>query len=607
MNLRPPDILMKSRIVAPPGFNRWRIPPVAMAIHLCIGSVYSWSIFNPALTKEMGVVTSAAEDWSIRSVVWIFSVAIVFLGLSAAVTGAWLERVGPRLVGVASACLWGVGFIVGGVGVHLHQLWLLYLGYGALGGIGLGMGYVSPVSTLIRWFPDRRGMATGMAIMGFGGGAIIGAPLKEYLIRTFYEAPQFLGPASAVSLITEQGRRFTQMGGEMVEVVVAGAADLPAMIAPEVEGVYVVGTGDTGAAQTFFTLGIVYFLIMFAAAFMFRVPAQGWRPKGWEPRQEAPAQPPSAASGLKGPRASMQGVGWLKRITRRRLRVTREDVHLNESHKTPQFYLLWLILCLNITAGIGIIGIAKTMATDIFGSTLPHIVTPSFAVSYVLMISVFNMGGRFFWASISDYLGRKNTFYCFFGLGTLLYLVIPATAIGVGINPHVVWLLLFTAATMLAFSIYGGGFATIPAYLADVFGTLHVGAIHGRLLTAWSAAGLLGPLLITYLRDFSEKGSINDLASQVDPEAFEALFDAPLSRLQELIATKTVTVGKLMEIAPPGTVDPTPNLYNVTMFIMAGLLALAFLANMAVRPVAERHHLEVTHPELAAERTPTSA
>ena len=594
MNAGPLDILMKSRIVAAPGFNRWRIPPVAIAIHLCIGSVYSWSIFNPALTKELGVVTSAAEDWSIRSVVWIFSVAIVFLGLSATVAGTWLEKVGPRLVGVTAACLWGVGFIIGGVGVHLHQLWLLYLGYGALGGIGLGMGYVSPVSTLIRWFPDRRGMATGMAIMGFGGGAIIGAPLKEYLIRAFYEAPQYLGPTGAVSLITEQGRRFAQMGGEMVEVVLAGAADVPAMILPEAEGVYVVGTGGTGASQTFFALGIAYFLIMVVASFMFRVPAEGWKPEGWEPRLEAAELPPGPASG--------RAVGWSRRLTRRRLRVTREDVHLSESHKTPQFYLLWLILCLNVTAGIGIIGVAKTMATDIFGSTLPHIVTPAFAVSYVLMISLFNMAGRFFWASISDYLGRKNTFYCFFGLGTLLYLIIPATAIGVGINPHVVWLLLFCAATMLAFSIYGGGFATIPAYLADVFGTLHVGAIHGRLLTAWSAAGLIGPFAITYLRDFSEKRAINDLTSLVNPAAFEAHFDAPLSRLQELIAAKTVTVGKLMEIAPQGTVDPTPNLYNVTMFVMAGLLALAFFANMAIRPVAERHLLKETHPELAAER-----
>lgn len=590
---------MKDRIVAPPGFNRWRIPPVSIAIHLGIGSVYSWSIFNPALAKELGVVTSAADDWSIRSVVWIFSVAILFLGLGAAVAGKWLENVGPRLVGVTAACLWGMGFIVGGVGIHFHQLWLLYLGYGVLGGCGLGLGYVSPVSTLIRWFPDRRGMATGMAIMGFGGGAIIGAPLKEFLIKVFYEAPQYLGPSGAVPLITEQGRRFAETGGQLVEVVVAGAADVPAMIVPELDGVYVVGTG---VAQTFFTLGIAYFLIMLIASFFFRVPAEGWRPEGWRPDQEPLTPFPGAAAGLAPSRLSERVIARLARITRRRLRITREDVHVSEAHKTPQFYLLWIVLCFNVTAGIAVISVAKTMMTDIFGSTLPHIATPAFAASYVLMISVFNMGGRLFWASISDYLGRKNTYYCFFALGALLYISIPVAASAVGVDPTVTWLVIFYAETMIAFTMYGGGFATMPAYLADVFGTLHVGAIHGRLLTAWSSAGLLGPFAITYLRDVSVKGSVHALASKVEPTAFEAYFGAPLSNLDELIAAKTITVSKLLEIAPPGTVDPTPNLYNITMLVMAGLLTLAFFANLAIRPVAERHHLKATHPELAAQR-----
>ena len=593
---------MKDRIVAPPGFNRWRIPPVSIAIHLCIGSVYSWSIFNPALAKELGVVTSAADDWSIRSVVWVFSVAIVFLGLAAAVAGKWLEEAGPRFVGVIAACLWGMGFIVAGVGIHFHQLWLLYLGYGVLGGAGLGLGYISPVATLIRWFPDRRGMATGMAIMGFGGGAIIGAPLKEFLIKVFYEAPQYLGTSGAVPLITEQGRRFAETGGQLVEVVVAGAVDVPAMIVPELEGVYVVGTGVTGVAQTFFTLGIAYFLIMLIASLFFRVPAEGWRPEGWRPDRERESSSLNAAADPAPLRLSELVIARLARVTRRRLRITREDVHVSEAHKTPQFYLLWVILCLNVTAGIGIISVAKTMMTDIFGSTLPHIATPAFAASYVLMISVFNMGGRLFWASISDYLGRKNTYYCFFALGALLFLSIPVAASATGANPAVAWLVMFYAATMIAFTMYGGGFATMPAYLADVFGTLHVGAIHGRLLTAWSAAGLLGPFAITYLRDFSVKASINDLASKVDRTAFEDHFGAPLSNLEELLAAKTVTIGKLLEIAPPGMADPTPSLYNITMLAMAGLLALAFFANMSVRPVAERHHLKATHPDLAADR-----
>ena len=218
------SFLMKDKIVAPDGYNRWRVPPASIAIHMCIGSVYAWSIFNPALIKELGVVGSSADDWTLSSVIWIFSVAIVFLGLAAALAGKWLEDVGPRCVGVTAACLWGGGFIVGGLGIMTHQLWLIYLGYGVLGGCGLGLGYVSPVSTLIRWFPDRRGMATGMAIMGFGGGAMIGAPLKRFLLEYFAKAPEYLGLESTISLITDGGRRFAEVAGEKVEVVVASAS-----------------------------------------------------------------------------------------------------------------------------------------------------------------------------------------------------------------------------------------------------------------------------------------------------------------------------------------------------------------------------------------------
>ena len=558
--------LGRERIIAPPGFNRWRIPPISIAIHLCIGSIYSWSIFNPALARELGVVANAADDWSVSAVVWIFSVAIVFVGLTAALAGSWLERVGPRTVGVTSAALWGSGFVVSAVGIYYHQLWMLYLGYGVLGGCGLGLGYVSPVATLIRWFPDRRGMATGMAIMGFGGGAMIAAPLKEYLIRFFYEAPTYLGAAADVRMTTESGRRFAEAGGQMVEVVAVGAADVAMMTAPGAEGVYVVGTGSTGAAATFLTLGIAYFLVMFFAALMYRVPADDWKPEGWEPDTQ------SADS--------------------ERRMITTRNVHVSQAHKTPQFWLLWVALCFNITAGIGVIGVAKTMMSDIFGSTLPHIATPAFAATYVLMISVFNMLGRFFWAYTSDYIGRKPTYYIFFALGALLYLSIPITANLVEANPLVVWLVMFYAATMLAFTMYGGAFATIPAYLADLFGSRHVGAIHGRLLTAWSVAGALGPFAITYLREFSTRRAIDDLAQKVDPAAFEQRFGAPISALNELVATKTVTIANLMEIAPPGMADPTPGIYNITMYGMAALLAVAFFANRLVRPVDEKHHME---------------
>ncbi|MEM6993781.1 MAG: OFA family MFS transporter [Myxococcota bacterium] len=557
------EFLYKDRIVAEPGFNRWRVPPASIAIHLCIGSVYAWSIFNPALVKTLGVVGSAPDDWRLADVVWIFSVAIVCLGLSAAFAGKWLERVGPRLVGVVAALCWGGGFAVGGIGIVMHNLPLVYLGYGVIGGCGLGLGYVSPVSTLIRWFPDRRGMATGMAIMGFGGGAMIATPIKEWLIARFYEAPTYLGAVDGVELVTEGGRRLARVGDSMVDVLVVGPADVASMIVEGPPGVYLTGTGSTGVAETFFTLGAVYFVVMMIAAFSYRVPAPGWKPDGWTPPAE------KSSGGM----------------------ITSHDVDIDEALKTPQFYLLWVVLCLNVTAGIGVLGVAKTMIKEIFGSTLPSIVDGSFAATYVLMISVFNMAGRFAWATASDALGRKRTFTVFFVLGIALYLSIPWTAARVSATPAVSWLVLFYGATMIIFTMYGGGFATIPAYLADIFGTKFVGGIHGRLLTAWSTAGILGPLAITSLRERAVASAVADLASKVDPARFAAEFGAPLAQLDELVAAKTVTIAKLVAIAPPGTADPTATLYNATMFLMAGLLVLALVANAAVRPVAAKHHL----------------
>ena len=548
----PLGFLRKENIVAPDGYNRWRVPPASIAIHLCIGSVYAWSVFNPPLTSLNGVVAPASGDWSLSSVVWIFSVAIVVLGLTAAVGGKWLEKVGPRYVGVVAACLWGGGFIVGSLGIATQQLWMVYLGYGVFGGMGLGLGYVSPVSTLIRWFPDRRGMATGMAIMGFGGGAMIGAPLKRFLLERFQEAPDYLGAETAVTLVTEGGKRFAETANGLVEVVVANATQAAAFGGDA--GVYVVGTGDTGVAGTFMTLGIIYFCVMMFAAFQYRVPQEGWKPAGWEPTP--------AKGGM----------------------VTRNHVHIDQALKTPQFWLLWIVLCFNVTAGIGVIGVAKTMINEIFGDLA--LVTAAFAGTYVMMISVFNMVGRFFWASTSDFIGRKNTYHCFFIIGTILYCTIPFWAGSGGMTA----LIGFYIATMIIFTMYGGGFATIPAYLADIFGTMHVGGIHGRLLTAWSTAGVLGPFAITYLRNSSKESAIGDLASRVDPAAFAEKFGAPIAQLNELVAAKTVTIAKLMEIAPAGTIDPTPTLYNTTMYCMAALLVIAFFANLMVRPVGEKHH-----------------
>jgi MFS family permease len=558
-------LLSKERIVAGAEFNRWLIAPAALGIHLCIGSVYAWSLFNPALIKRIGVVTSAADDWSLKSVVWIFTVAIVFLGLAAALAGKWLEQVGPRHVGVVAACAWGGGFMVGGCGILADQLWLVYLGYGVIGGCGLGLGYVSPVSTLIRWFPDRRGMATGIAIMGFGGGAMLGKPMIDGFLRLFYRAPDYLGTIGEVELVTEAGRRMAMIGNDLREVVVVGANDVAQMIVAGPEGVYLAGTGSVGAAQTFFALGGIYFVVMIIAAFSYRVPAADWQPPGW--------QPPSAED-------------------EQRSMITTHDVDIDEALKTPQFYQLWIVLCFNVTAGIGVLAVAKTMMSEIFGTTLPDTVDVEFAATYVLMISLFNMLGRFFWASASDYLGRRRTYLIFFSLGIALYCSIPYFAAEVSADPAVVWLVGFYAATMLIFTMYGGGFATIPAYLADIFGTRYVGGIHGRLLTAWSTAGVLGPLAITTLRENAVTRAISDLSSKIDPQVFQATFGANISQLEALVAARTVTISKLMEIVPAGVPDPTPHLYNQTMYLMAFLLFIALIANALMKPVHPRHHLQ---------------
>ena len=567
-----PQLLSKERIIAPPTFNRWLVPPASVAIHLCIGSVYAWSIFNPALMRVLGVVTPAAEDWLLSEANRTFTIAIVFLGLSAAIAGKWLEDVGPRMVGTVSAACWGGGFLVGGLGIYLHEIWLVYLGYGVIGGCGLGLGYVSPVSTLIRWFPDRRGMATGMAIMGFGGGALVGTPLKEWLIETFYEAPQYLGTVEQTSLTTEGGRRFAEVAGELREVVVVGANDVTNMIVPGPQGVYVVGTGNAGVAEAFLVLGLVYFAVMLSAAFSYRLPAPGWTPRGWTPPDEA---------------------------HRAQRMISARNVHIDEALKTRQFYQLWIVLCFNVTAGIGVISVARTMMTEIFGTTLPTIVDGAFAATYVFMISLFNMVGRFVWASSSDYIGRRNTYWVFFALGIALYVSIPWVATQVSVQPAVIWLVYFYAATMIIFTMYGGGFSTIPAYLADMFGTRYVGGIHGRLLTAWSLAGWLGPMAITRLRERAIDTAVRDLAARVDPERFRQAFGAGVEQLEALVAQQTVTIAKLMEIAPAGTVDPTPSLYNLTMYLMAALLAIALVANALMRPVDAKHHMAEAAPAVA--------
>jgi MFS family permease len=451
-------LLSRERIIAPPGFNRWLVPPAALAIHLCIGQAYAFSVFKIPLSRAVGITQSVPGDWKFTELQWIFTLAIVWLGLSAAIAGRWLERAGPRKGGVVAAFCWGSGFLITALGVYLHKLWLLYLGYGFIGGWGLGLGYISPVSTLIKWFPDRRGMATGMAIMGFGGGALIAAPLSDALMKHF---------ASAT---------------------------------------------DVGVWQTFLTMGTVYFVAMMCGAFGYRLPAPDWRPAGWSP----PAQ--------------------------RQAMVTTRQVHVDQAIKTPQFYLLWMVLCMNVSAGIGVIEQASPMIQEIFKGA----VSASAAAGFVGLLSLFNIGGRIFWASLSDYIRRKPTYMIFFALGSVMYAIIPfAGRIGS--------ILLFVACALVILTMYGGGFATIPAYIADIFGTQFVGAIHGRVLTAWSVAGVLGPTLVNKIREYQ--------------------------------------IGQGV---------PKADAYNVTMYVMVGLLVIGFFCNLAVRPVAERHYM--TDAQLDAER-----
>ena len=440
------SIFDREHTIAGPGYSRWLVPPAALAIHLSIGQAYAFSVFNLPMSKLIGITDSAPADWKLSTIGWVFSVAIVFLGLSAATFGAWLERAGPRKAMFASALCFGGGFLVAALGVATHRFWMVVAGYGVLGGIGLGLGYISPVSTLIKWFPDRPGMATGMAIMGFGGGAMIASPLATALMAHFRT--------------------------------------------PSSQGVW----------QTFAALGILYFTFMMFGVFTIRVPADGWRPAGYVP-------PP--------PRAM----------------VTTGNVSVNEAVRTPQFWLLWVMLCVNVTAGIGVLGQASPMIQEMF----PGIITAGAAAGFVGLLSLANMGGRFFWSSLSDYIGRRATYATFFLLGAALYALVPAT----GRARNVV---LFVLGYVVIMSMYGGGFATIPAYLRDLFGTMQVGAIHGRLLTAWSTAGVLGPVLVNYIREYQ--------------------------------------IGRGV---------PKAGAYTVTMYIMAGLLLIGLICALFVRPVGARH------------------
>lgn len=428
-------------------FNRWRIPPAALAIHLCIGQAYAFSVFNLPLTKILGVTQSAPGDWKLTEVTVIFSLAFVMLGLSAAVFGKWLEKAGPRLAMFFAAILFSGGFFISAIGIQIHQIYLLYLGYGILGGIGLGLGYISPVSTLMKWFPDRPGMATGMAIMGFGGGAMLGSPLAVNLMNHYS---------------TET---------------------------------------SNGVLPTFVTMGTIYAVLMMYGVFNIRVPKADWAAKHLKPVTE----------------------------TKRKIVKPAQDVLVEDAMKTRQFWLLWIMLCANVTAGIAMLSQASPMIQEMFSGQIDA----KMAAMFVGLLSFFNLIGRFIWSSLSDLMGRKMTYTIYFGLGMILYSLIPVF----GKSGSVAF---FVATACVIISMYGGGFSTIPAYLKDLFGLVNVGAIHGRLLTAWSTAGILGPTLITYIRE------------------------------------QQITSGASASEA-----------YSLTMYIMSGFLLIGFIANRLVQGMVE--------------------
>ncbi len=460
-----PSFLARDRIVAGPGFNRWLIPPAALAVHLCIGQVYATSVYKSALTAHF--------DSSLTAIGFIFSIAIVMLGLSAALFGTWVDRNGPRAAMAASATFWVTGFLVAALGISLDQLWLVYVGYGVIGGIGLGIGYISPVSTLIKWFPDRPGLATGMAIMGFGGGALIASPLSGRLMALYDSS---YDPTDATTVPSGQA-----------------------------------------VALLFVTLAAIYAVFMSFGAFSIRVPAEGWAPDGWDP------------SGVK-----------------KQKMVTTASVSAANAIKTPQFWLLWVVLFCNVTAGIGILEQASPMIQDFFREGETSTVAAAAAAGFVGLLSISNMAGRFVWSSTSDVIGRKPIYMIYLGVGVALYLVLALF----GSTSTVIFVI--TAAVIISF--YGGGFATIPAYLRDLFGTYQVGAIHGRLLTAWSAAGVAGPLIVN------------------------AFLDAR---------------------GTPGALVAAD--YRPALLTMVGVLVVGFVANLLVRSVSSKFHEPGTGPALKTE------
>jgi len=549
------DFFDKRHSIASEGYNRWLVVPAVCLIQTSIGSVYAWSIFNEPLAKIYGVVAPAAADWSLTSVVPIFSLCAVSLGVTTFTLGSWTERAGPRKVAAVAASCWGSGLMLGAVGAHFHVLPLLYLGYGCLGGIGWGLGYLSPVGALMKWFPDRKGLATGLSLCFFGGGAVVATPVNEFLLDKFSKQPELLGTAEELALTTDAaGRRFAEVAGEtyeVVEAVVSSSSELAET------AVFAVGTGSTGVAMTFATCSVAHFASMMCGSMLVRLP----HTEAIAAQNEDETQQVSDATSSKG-------------------------LTVQQAMRTPQLYLLWASVFGNAVAGVSVISCAKTMMNECFYSALPAVVTTSFCASYVAMLSGANMTGRLGWAFLSDWTGRKQMYFLFGACGTSATLSIPTlTTMASEGTSGTLPLYMFVGGTVAIVSFYGGLFSVLPAYISDVFGSKHTSGIHGRLLTAWSASALVGPTMMSQLRERSYTHEVEQLAAKTDPATFERTFGASLEHLPTLIEAKTISIERLMQIAPPGTLDPTPNLYDSTLMAMGGIMSAAMIANLAIRKI----------------------
>jgi len=551
-------LLGMSSNYATPNTNRWSMFVPAFCTHLCLGAPYGWSAISAALSREHGMVVSAASDWSLDSVTYPMSLMIAAQGISAAIMGKWTIKAGVRKSLFVGSVLFSSGFALASVGVMQHNLPLLYAG-NLLTGTGVGICYTPPIQALIDWFPDKKGLASGLVIAGFGSGAIFFTPVMNHLMAKYNTLPQYLGPS--LDIVTEAGRQFATVGGQLQEVVYATAADLSKLPYDNLaEGFYLVGSGNSGVSAGLLTMAALYAGILVSSALTIKRPQPGYLPAGYTP--------PATATG------------------------SANNVHVDDVMKTPQFWLLFTTSTMLLTGGMGLMSVAKPMISNVFTGSMPLLVTSAFASSYLMVMAFGNLAGRIGWASVSDKIGRKMTFNAFILGSVPIYAALPYFINQCVTNPTgplaPYYLGAFCASTVAAITIMGGTFACLPAYEADLYGAKYVGPIHGRFLLTATISAIAGPGILLNLRKMAETNAINDLLAKVDPSAFVEKFGVSISEAPTLIEAKTLTISKLMTIMPHGTVDPSPFLYNNTMYTMAGLVGVGGMLHFMIKPVDKK-------------------